>query len=255
MNYTISASTDIGNTKNTNQDSLTVKIFNTPQGRIAFAVVCDGMGGLSKGELASATVIEAFNNWAVNELPLLCENEIDRKLVEKQWTDLVVGMNEKIAAYGKTQGVQIGTTVIAMLITEKFYCILNIGDSRAYEITDLVKPLTKDHTVVAREVEMGILTPEQAKTDSRRSVLLQCVGASNVVRPDVFFGETKQNTVYLLCSDGFRHEISPEEIFAYLNPVVLPDANTMKTNTDYLISLNKYRQERDNISAALVRTY
>lgn len=254
MNYIVSASTDIGNTKSTNQDSLTVKVFNTLQGKIAFSVLCDGMGGLSKGELASATVIKAFNDWTVNELPLLCENEIDMALLEKQWTDLVVGMNEKISAYGKSQGVQLGTTVIAMLLTEKMYCILNVGDSRAYAITDSLQQLTNDHTVVAREVEMGVLTLEQAKTDSRRSVLLQCVGASNVVRPDIFWGQTKPDTVYMLCSDGFRHEISPDEIFAYLNPAVLPNATVMKTNTDYMINLNKQRQERDNISVVLIRT-
>ena len=63
MNFIISATTDIGTTKKTNQDSLSMKVIRTPAGRMVFAVLCDGMGGLSSGEVASATVVKAFHEW------------------------------------------------------------------------------------------------------------------------------------------------------------------------------------------------
>ena len=63
MNFLISANTDIGTTKQTNQDSLAVKILNTVQGRMVFAVLCDGMGGLANGEIASASLVNAFESW------------------------------------------------------------------------------------------------------------------------------------------------------------------------------------------------
>ena len=132
---------------------------------------------------------------------------------------------------------------------------MNVGDTRAYEIGDTVTVLTKDQTVVAREVELGHLTPEEAEKDSRRSVLLQCIGASDEVYPDMFFGDTKLNAVYMLCSDGFRHEITEDEIYQYLNPNVMIDADEMKRNMDSLIDLNKQRQERDNISVVSIRTF
>ena len=66
--------------------------------------------------------------------------------------------------------------------------------------------------MVAREVELGHITPEEAEKDYRRSVLLQCVGASDQVYPDMFFGTTRLNAVYMLCSDGFRHEITECDI-------------------------------------------
>ena len=109
--------------------------------------------------------------------------------------------------------------------------------------------------MVAREVELGNLTPEEAERDSRRSVLLQCIGASDEVYPDMFFGDTKLNAVYMLCSDGFRHEITEDEIHQYLNPNVMVDADGMKQNMDALIDLNKQRQERDNISVVSIRTF
>lgn len=69
------------------------------------------------------------------------------------------------------------------------------------------------------------------------------------------FGDTKLNAVYMLCSDGFRHEISNEEIYNFLNPNVMVDADGMKCNMQSLIELNKQRQERDNISVITVRTF
>ncbi|MEE3458276.1 MAG: serine/threonine-protein phosphatase, partial [Candidatus Faecousia sp.] len=64
MNYIVTANTDIGISKNTNQDSVSLKVMNTPQGRMALAVLCDGMGGLAKGEVASASLLRAFDRWA-----------------------------------------------------------------------------------------------------------------------------------------------------------------------------------------------
>jgi serine/threonine protein phosphatase PrpC len=151
--------------------------------------------------------------------------------------------------------VRLGTTVVAMLLTQTRYYILNVGDSRAYELNGGLRVMTADQTFVAREIALGHMTPEQAATDSRRSVLLQCVGASDEVYPDMYFGDVKPNTVYMLCSDGFRHEITPEEIYEKLQPGVLFDEYTMQQNTLSLIELNKQRQERDNISVVLVRTF
>lgn len=255
MNFIISANTDIGITKSTNQDSLSVKVLNTPQGRMAFAILCDGMGGLEKGEVASASVIRAFDVWVKNELPILCNAPIEDSALRARWERIILEQNNTIKAYGARQGVKLGTTAVVMLLTQTRYYIMNVGDSRAYELTENIKQLTADQTFVAREVQLGNMTVEQAQTDARRNVLLQCVGASEDVYPDIFFGDVRENAIYMLCSDGFRHEISPEEIFEKLQPGVLFDDVTMNRHTEELIELNKRRMERDNISVVLVRTF
>ena len=130
-----------------------------------------------------------------------------------------------------------------------------MGDSRAYEIKENVKQITEDQTLIQREISQGRLTEEEAKVDPRRSVLLQCIGASEVVSPAMYYGEVKLNATYMLCSDGFRHEITKEEIYEALNPEVLTDINIMDNNTKYLIEADKERQEKDNISVVLVRTF
>lgn len=255
MNFIISANTDIGISKSTNQDSLTSMVLRTPLGKMVFSVLCDGMGGLEKGEVASASMIRAFRTWALEELPGLCKAPLEDGTIRRQWDRIIQEQNRKIGAYGAAHGVRLGTTVVAMLLTQDRYYILNVGDSRAYEIGTELRQITVDQTLVQREVMLGNLTQEEAQVDSRRNILLQCVGASREVRPELFSGPVLQNGVYLLCSDGFVHEITPEEVFEKLQPGVLFDEHMMHNNTRSLIERNKQRLEQDNISVVLVRTF
>lgn len=255
MNFIISANTDIGTVKATNQDSLSVKVLNTKLGRMAFSVLCDGMGGLEKGEVASASVIRAFDQWARTKLPEMCEHSIDSALIKQQWEEILLSQNNIIKTYGARHGVRLGTTAVLILVTETVSFVMNVGDSRVYEISDNIVQLTNDQTFVAREVALGNMTPEQAENDPRRSVLLQCIGASEEVYPDFHIYDTKNNATYMLCSDGFRHVITAEEIFNSFNPQMLLNDTDMNRNTLGLIELNKQRNERDNISVVLIRTF
>lgn len=255
MNYIIAASTDIGIKKSTNQDGLSVKLIRTSCGAMAFAVLCDGMGGLAKGELASTELIKAFDHWFTNDFSGKCVSQEDFDVIKNQWNTVLEFQNRSIGIYGKKNSINLGTTVVALLLTDNGYLAMNVGDSRAYEINSGVVQITKDQTVVAREIEMGKLTKEEALMDPRRNVLLQCVGASENVIPAYYQGETKPNTVYMLCSDGFIHEISDDEIYANLSPMQLTDKAVMKNNIDALIELNKSRLEQDNISVIAVKTY
>ena len=255
MNFIVSGNTDIGLTKSTNQDSLSIKVLNTKQGRMVLVVLCDGMGGLEKGEVASASVIRAFDSWARYDLPQLCEKPIEDPVIRSQWENIVNDQNEKIKEYGAGLGIKLGTTLTAMLITQNRYYVINVGDSRAYELYNGIRQITTDQTFVAREVALGNMTEEEAKIDSRRSVLLQCIGASEQVYPDMFFGDVYSNAAYMLCCDGFIHEISKEEIYDRFQADKLLDVAMMNRASLELIELNKQRQERDNITVALVRTF
>lgn len=255
MNYIVAAKTDIGTTKDTNQDSFSVKVINTQQGRMVFAVLCDGMGGLAKGEVASATVIKAFDKWVNEDLPTLCRDTIEDYVIREQWCSIIEKQNELIKTYGERQGLRLGTTAVVMLLTQDKYYILNVGDSRAYELSSKLKQITVDQTFVAREVALGNMTEEQAKLDERRNVLLQCVGASDKVYPEMFYGDVLKDSVYMLCSDGFRHEVTSEEIFENLRPELMTDDNIMYQHAETLINVNKQRNERDNISVVLIRTF
>lgn len=256
MNFIISANTDIGR-KSRNQDCLSVLSLNTCQGKMVFAVLCDGMGGLEMGEIASTSVVQAFRRWAKEELPILCEAQLNEIIIRDQWLRIIDEMNRAILHYGREQGhgSRMGTTVVAMLLTQNRYYLLNVGDSRAYELYHGIRQMTTDHSVVAKEVALGHITEQEAKYHPQRNVLLQCVGALEEVYPDIISGPICQDAVYLLCSDGFRHEVTDREIYEALQPDALLDEYTMHAKGQEMIELNKDRMETDNISLVLVRTF
>lgn len=253
MHYMAIADTDTGISKNTNQDSVLLKHAKCNTGEILLAIICDGMGGLSKGELASATAIREFSRWFEEELPYELEN-LDMQIVGAKWTLMMKDLNARILEYGQKIGISIGTTFTGLLIVNDKYLIGHVGDTRVYFINTAVRQLTRDQTFVAREIQRGTLTPEQAKKDKRRNMLLQCIGASERVEPDILQGECEKG-VYMLCSDGFRHEITDAEIYQFLNPSNYGNKDTMHANVKYLIEENKRRQEKDNISAILIKAY
>ena len=255
MKFIISASTDTGNVKNINQDSVSIQLLENGGKQLVLAVLCDGMGGLQQGELASASVLYAFREWKESRLPFLLQKGLTDNDIRQDWSCLITECNEKIKAFAREQGKKIGTTLTVVLMTEERYYVANVGDSRAYELQNQVVQITRDHTVVAREIEMGRLTPEQAEIDPRRSMLLQCIGASQEVYADFFFGVPKVDAVYFLCSDGFRHKITQDDMMIYFNPDGMNCAENMRRNEQILIEINKERSERDNITVATIRTY
>ena len=253
MSFLATVHTDAGIGKENNQDSALQIEARTDFGDVMLSVVCDGMGGLDKGEVASATVIEAFSEWFEKELPKLIHLEDVERMIFGEWEELILDCNQKISAYADELRIKMGTTLNAILFLRGRYYIANVGDSRAYLLSDGLYQLTKDQTLVQREVDMGRLTAEKAAVSPRRNILLQCVGASPIVTPDYYSGSFAAGQVYMQCSDGFRHVVTGEEIYRYLNTQELTDERKMADNAVYLAELNKNRKEKDNITVLLVK--
>jgi PPM family protein phosphatase len=253
MAFQVAYHTDIGIKKKTNQDGLLLKTAKTPRGEVGLFVICDGMGGLSHGELASATVIRGMSDWFDNNLPELLESDMMEKEIPVMLEKRVRELNAKIIGYGEASNIKLGTTITALFILYSQYFIIQIGDSRAYSINDQLLKLTEDQTLVERELQRGNITAEQARIDPRRNVLLQCVGATKDINVVITSGEVKQGTMYMLCTDGFYHEINDSEMLTNLNPQKLNGEARMKDKIVELVELAKERQETDNISVLLTK--
>lgn len=252
MHFIATADTDIGISKDTNQDSALIKHAKSDGKEILLAVICDGMGGLSKGELASATVVRAFAKWFDEELPYELNN-VDLQVIGAKWSLLLKELNVQILEYSKENNIDgVGTTFSGILFIDDQYVIGHVGDTRVYHIGASLIQLTTDQTFVAREISRGTMTLEQSRTDKRRNLLLQCIGASKAVEPQLICGKAEKGA-YMLCSDGFRHEISEAEIYESLNPINLMNKDAMHNNAKYLIEQVKKREEKDNISVLLIK--
>ena len=121
MRFIATADTDIGIRKNTNQDSCLIKHASTDIGEVLLAIVCDGMGGLAKGELASATVIRAFSDWFNNELPYELSN-LDMSIIGEKWSLLLKDLNAQILGHSASNGgSNMGTTFSGVLFVNNEY--------------------------------------------------------------------------------------------------------------------------------------
>lgn len=253
MSILTTYATDAGNVKPVNQDALLIKSATADEVEVMLLCICDGMGGLSMGERASAHVIRRFSEWFDVHLPEVITAEDKEDFIREQWVELLETANEKLAEFGKSQGINLGTTCTTMLILGKEYYVIHVGDSRIYQITNKIEQLTNDQTVLAREIAMGRVRPEDAESDARGSILLQCIGASPNIDPQFFKGELKDQAVYMLCSDGFRHKISAAEFLQGFAPEEMTDEHKMERQCNYFIELNKSREERDNITVLLAK--
>ena len=226
--------TDAGIRKGVNQDSLLLKLLKNDTEEILFAVLCDGMGGMQKGELASATVIRTFSEWFDNNY-VKGKGTGPVEKIQKQWKQLFAKVNAGLIQYGKESGVSLGSTATAILLSSNgTYLIGHVGDTRIYRMNEKVTQLTEDH------VYSG-------------NILLQCIGVNEFIKPQFLRGFVQRGESILLCSDGFRHVVTEKELYENLHRGVRADIEAMKWKLVKMIELNKKRKEKDNISAILIK--
>lgn len=253
MNYIAGSVSDVGIKRKSNQDSLYYALAEYQGEKLAYMVICDGMGGFAKGELASAEVLTTFENWFRKRLPEILREGFSAEVLREEWYSLAEAENSRVSEYASINRLKMGTTLTAALFLGDQYYIIHVGDCRLYEIRDSeVLQLTHDHTVTQREIDNGLLSPEDAETDSRQHILLQCLGAGREIAPDFVVGTIRPETAYLLCSDGFRHKFSRDEMLKQLNAQNNPTKKKIQKNLTNAIDCIKDRGETDNITAGLL---
>lgn len=246
MRYVVGAISDIGQCRPSNQDSVLVKRAVLGEEQVVMALVCDGVGGLSHGELASASVVRFFDQWFTFQLPKL----IYRRSFEEIgniWSAKLGEIGQIIRSYGQKRGERLGTTCTGLLLAEGNSLLLHVGDSRIYRLRQGVKRLTTDQTWAERAARMG-------KTDETRgrNLLLQCVGVSPILHPEVQVDECRPGDVFLLCSDGFWHTSTEEELWNAFGGGAL-SRDGIEASCETLIECAIERGERDNISIAVIK--
>lgn len=256
MKYYISASTDKGNRKEGNQDSLLVRKLSSANGEIVLAVLCDGMGGLQHGELASACVVSLFSKWGYSRLSELSLSPMSSEVIEKDWKRLVSEANSRIRSFGIRKGGRIGSTMTALLLTQNTFFLLNIGDSRAYRLNIAgISQLTRDHTLIAQEIARGNMTQEQAEHSKIRHMLTRCIGVEEHAIPDFTCGRVFPGDSFILCSDGFYHKISSQDVWNTIFFGRSMDQSEMKRRELVLMETDMFRGESDNISVITIHSH
>lgn len=240
VNIRFEARTDVGRERSENQDhygSVRTDGFD-------FFIVCDGMGGHAGGSTASRLGVQTIEEH-------LHASEGD---VRQRMQDAILAANHAIhqKATGERELRGMGTTVVVLGIdhAERKAYVSHVGDSRIYRLrAQEFRRLTRDHTMVQRLVDEGIISEEEAENHPNSNVISRSLGGQPEVEvehsPEVF--ELEEGDIFLLCTDGLSGLITEREMAAIVDNQQLDDA------ADELISRANEEGGHDNITVELVQ--
>lgn len=252
MEITIRASTTHGKKKKVNQDNYGFRCLKKNGGWAAFSIVCDGVGGLSQGEKASEMVTQRYLEWFDHEFIKIYDQDFDEKIIESSWEIVLQKINFQLHQVAEDAGIQLGTTAAVLLICNNNYYCMNIGDTRIYSITDKIEQISVDHSLLQMKLDDGTISIEDAESFTEKNVLFQCIGFSEMLKMTFRTGTIPDNSVWLVCSDGFRNRILDKEIFLFLNPEQLHNNSQFCKMVEDAVRLNLQRNERDDITLVAI---
>lgn len=255
------AHTDAGVAKPVDQDAYCFKEADVNGRRVLMAVVCDGVGGLAKGELASSTVVRRFNDWFDTSLATFLSHNLQQDrmnwgALSNVWETLLQSSNQHLFDHGSKNEKVCGTTFTGMFVYDDRYLIAHVGDCRAYEVTaQEVRQLTHDQTLVAQQVAAGVLTPEEALHHPKRNVIMQSVGTRDGVNPEFIKGAFNATATYVLCCDGFYNHLHDGELLSAFSPETISSEQHLQTVCEELVRADIGRGEKDNITVVAFGAY
>lgn len=204
----IVAKTDIGNIRENNQDAYATGEL---PGGVAWAVVCDGMGGVAGGNVASTTAVKIIaEQIAIGYRPTMRGQSV-HNLLESAIHAANISVYDLAQANEQLTGM--GTTVVCVLVLDSVAYIAHAGDSRAYALKDgILTQLTKDHSLVQEMVETGKITQTEAKVHPNKNLITRALGVHEEIRVDFDEKVLDENTVLVLCTDGLSNYVEDKDI-------------------------------------------
>ena len=198
--------TDKGAVRQQNQDGF---YLDVPSDHLAVGVVCDGMGGAKAGNIASLLAVETFVE-TLQSLPEGSPEDPSALLIQaaEQANGVVF---HRANADADCRGM--GTTMVAALVVDHTAHLLNIGDSRAYHISNGgIEKITRDHSLVEDMVARGQITRDEARNHPQKNLITRALGSEAHIRADLYQKTLAEGDYLLLCSDGLSNLLTDQEL-------------------------------------------
>lgn len=237
----VALESDVGMRRKNNQDF--AGYFNN-HSECTLSILCDGMGGHQAGDVASEMVVSHLGHaWSETHLSQTEEaKEWLKSAIDRENKRLV----EKAEQFPDLEGM--GTTLVAVAAVKDGFVVANIGDSRAYRLTNgEIEQMTEDHSLVQELIKSGEISFEEAENHPRKNVLTRSLGVLEELDIDLTTYLYQQGEFILLCSDGLTNMVKNEEI-----KEILTGTATLKEKVSYLVSLANERGGLDNITVMLI---
>lgn len=234
--------TDTGVMREMNQDYLFTSdtaVGNLPN----LYIVADGMGGHKAGEYASRHAIECVVASVLRntgEEPVTILQEAILKANEL----LIAESQEDEAKHG------MGTTIVAATIIGNKMFVANVGDSRLYVISDRIRQITRDHSLVEEMVRMGEMDRDAARVHPDKNIITRAVGVSNPLEIDFFEVDLDKQDQVLLCSDGLSNMVMDDGIYR-----IVKNIGSLEERVKTLIKTANDNGGKDNVTVVLIRPF
>ncbi len=204
----IVGNTDIGKIRSKNEDGFNFGYFDDGT---AWAVVCDGMGGIHGGKIASSVAIDM-----VSEKITKCYNKLmPVSSLENLLLSAITTANVTVYDRGSTnQELKgMGTTIVAAVVKNNEACIAHVGDSRAYIISgNSISQVTKDHSLVQEMLDKGQITKQEYDNIPIKNIITRAMGIGEEIDIDFDYVCINEGDALILCSDGLSGLVGEEEM-------------------------------------------
>ncbi|MEG2419933.1 MAG: Stp1/IreP family PP2C-type Ser/Thr phosphatase [Oscillospiraceae bacterium] len=234
--------TDPGTVRPQNQDAYH---FETDEKAGTFAIVCDGMGGAKAGNIASGLAVSTFTDALRRETRDGVSEDPEQVLLG------AISEANRAVCYRASIDEQcsgMGTTLVVAWALESAVLLANVGDSRAYAISESgIEKVSRDHSLVEDLVRKGEITPEQARKHPQKNLITRALGAEENVEPDFYRIDRKEGTLLLLCSDGLSNMVTDQELLYEIAHGGPPEACCQR-----LLNIALTRGAPDNVTAVLM---
>jgi serine/threonine protein phosphatase PrpC len=234
-----------------NEDSVFV------DGEAGLAVLADGMGGYSAGEVASGIAVNVISTGMLQELN--SGRELSKVDISSGLTHAALLLQQQIAlankgiyeaAQQRPECAGMGTTLVATVFFQNRVSIGHIGDSRCYRLrADKFEQLTHDHSLLQEQIDSGMLTLEQAKYSLNKNLVTRALGIEAVVPADIAEYRVEAEDVYVLCSDGLTDMVDAEIV----REIVAAKRSDLAEAAAELIDVANQNGGRDNVSVVVIR--
>lgn len=238
-----------------NQDSVSFEQVVLRHRIISMAVVADGIGGLSKGELASGYVTGRIVKWFYSEGAYLMLRARSAHLVRRSIERLIYTLHIDLENYGRRNDIVLGTTCTLIIMTGRRYYIAHLGDSRCM--------IVRRHNACISEMHRN----KRNKRNKRREcwvtkddsgpghTLSKCIGSMEMFLPSWRAGRIRiadGHMAFLVCSDGFYRKADESRIIDAISSPSIRTRNQIERAIRTIAQQDRKNGEKDNITAVCV---
>lgn len=246
---------DIGKKRTSNQDRVVQNVISET---MAWAAVCDGMGGFNGGDVASETATASIKEFLGDYLTDILTDDKIREIMY----EAVHFANDKIYDLSKRDPKleKMGTTIVMCVVKNNTAHIIYAGDSRAYLVSnDAISQISVDHSVVQKMLDSGEITPDEAQSHPQKNMITRALGIEPSIALDYKEVTVSEDDVVMLCTDGLTNHLNSLEIYEIFKKAReqnheenFTTKNYIKSIPEKLISESNKRGGKDNITVSII---